>query len=129
MHECDRPSLFGLFWKSKSDSESRFDSKPYLIAILKKIQSISTKANKFEISTFYIQNLSSSQTKLKGFGGLISTLVFFWKDQIFIFGNTWKILESWRFLILFPKVFHRKGLKNGWKKFTKNFWSCASRRI
>ena len=110
-------------------SQRQINEKLYLITILKKnSRSISAKTNTFTISFYYIQNLCSSPMKLKGFGGLISTIDFLWKYQIFVLVNTWKFQKPGNFWFLLPKVFHRKGLKNGWKKFTGKFWACASGR-
>ena len=90
-------------------------------------QGISTKTYKLEISIFYIQNICSSPTKLKGFGGFRLIIYFCSKKTRFLFWVTHEKFQKPKyFCFLFPKIFHRKGLKNGWKKFTEKVWACAS---
>ena len=88
-------------------------------------QSISTKTNKFKISIFYIQNLCSSPTKLKGFGGFRATIIFFWKDQILILGNTWKIPEAWKFLFFVYKSISQKRPEKWVKKSSRKKFGRA----
>ena len=118
------------FEKSKSDSESIFNSKLYLITIWNfflLIISINTK--KFKNHTFYIKNLCSSPSQLKGLEGCRPTMIFFWKSHKLILGNTWKIPEAWTIQIFcFIKYFTERVWKNGWKKFTGKVWACASGR-
>ena len=60
-----------------------------------------------------MQNLCSSPTQLKGFGGFGLTIYFFYEKTRFLFWVKHEKFQKPENLgFLFPKVFHRRGLKN-----------------
>ena len=48
-----------------------------------------------------------------------------WKNQTFFGVTCEKLQKPETIQHLFPNLFYRNGLKNGWKKFTGKVWWCA----
>ena len=113
---------------SKSYSNDRFIFKLYKLLFWKKILTFSIENLKF--FTFYIKkNLCNSLTNCKGLVGFRFTIDFFSEKTSALFGVTHeKLQKTETFKSLFSKVFHRKDLKTGWKKYMENVWVCGSGR-